>query len=61
MSKVIIKNKFATSDYEILDKYINHEITNIEAAKLIGVSRGTFFRLSKTRKMSEHRKNFPTT
>ena len=22
MSKVIIKNKFATSDYEILDKYI---------------------------------------
>lgn len=46
---------------EILDKYINHEITNIEAAKLIGVSRGTFFRLSKTRKMSEHGKNFPTT
>ena len=30
---------------EILNKYINHEITNVEAAKLIGVSRGTFFRL----------------
>ena len=28
---------------EILDQYINHEITNIEAAKLIAVSRGTFF------------------
>lgn len=35
---------------EILDKYINHEITNIEGAKLIGVSRGTFFRLVKSRK-----------
>ena len=30
---------------EILDKYINHVITNIEAAKLLDVSRGTFFRL----------------
>ena len=30
---------------EILNKYINHKITNVEAAKLIGVSRGTFFRL----------------
>ena len=30
---------------EILDKYINHEITNIEAASILGVSRGTFFRL----------------
>ena len=30
---------------EIIDKYINHEITNIEAAALIDVSRGTFFRL----------------
>ena len=30
---------------EILDKYINHEITNTEAATIIGVSRGTFFRL----------------
>lgn len=35
---------------EIIDKYINHEITNIEGAKLIGVSRGTFFRLVKSRK-----------
>ena len=30
---------------EILNKYINHEITNVYAARLIGVSRGTFFRL----------------
>ena len=37
---------------EILDKYINHEINNIEAAKLIGVSRGTFFRLVKAKKTS---------
>lgn len=35
---------------EILDKYINHEITNTEAAAIIGVSRGTFFRLVKERK-----------
>lgn len=35
---------------EILDQYINHEITDIEAAKLILVSRGTFFRLVKERK-----------
>ena len=30
---------------EILDKYINHEITNTKAASIIGVSRGTFFRI----------------
>ena len=35
---------------DILDRYINHEITNTEAASLIGVSRGTFFRLVKERK-----------
>lgn len=35
---------------EILDQYINHEITNNEASKLIAVSRGTFFRLVKERK-----------
>ena len=35
---------------EILDKYINKEINNVEAAKLIGISRGTFFRLVKERK-----------
>lgn len=32
---------------EILLQFINKEITNVEAAKLIGVSRGTFFRLVK--------------
>ena len=35
---------------EILDKYINKEINNIKAANLIGISRGTFFRLVKERK-----------
>lgn len=34
----------------IVDKYINKEINNVEAAKLIGISRGTFFRLVKERK-----------
>ena len=37
---------------EILDKYINHKITNIEAASIIGVSRGTFFRLVKDRSLA---------
>lgn len=32
---------------EILNKYINKELNNIEAANLIGISRGTFFRLVK--------------
>ena len=32
---------------EIINKYLNHEINNIEAAKIIGVSRGTFFRIAK--------------
>ena len=41
-----------TSD--ILDKYINKELTNLEAANLIGVSRGTFFRLVKERKLSKN-------
>ena len=35
---------------DILDKYINHEITNIEATSIIGVFTGTFFRLVKGRK-----------
>ncbi len=36
---------------DILDEYINKGLTNIEAAKLIGVSRGTFFKLVKERKL----------
>ena len=35
---------------DILDRYISHEITNTEAASVIGVSRGTFFRLVKEHK-----------
>lgn len=34
----------------ILDKYLTKDLTNVEAAKAIGVSRGTFFRLVKERK-----------
>lgn len=39
---------------KILDKYINKELNNIEATKLIGVSHGTFFRLIKERKKVYH-------
>ena len=39
---------------DILDKYINKELTNLEAAKLIGISRGTFFRLVKGRNLSKN-------
>lgn len=39
------------NSYDILDKYINKELTNMEAAKIIGVSRGTFFRLVRERKI----------
>jgi len=35
---------------EILDQYINHKLTNIEAARIIGVSRSTFFNLVRKRK-----------
>ena len=44
----IISTPFDTN--KILDQYINHEITDIKAAKLISVSRVTFFRLVKERK-----------
>ena len=35
----------------IIERYFNKELTNTEAAKLIGVSRGTFFRIVKERKL----------
>ncbi|MCR5349420.1 MAG: hypothetical protein K6E20_00355 [Acholeplasmatales bacterium] len=55
-------NKIIPSDTNnILEKYLNHEITNIEAPKLIGVSRGIFFRLSKSRKMSLIQEKCPST
>ena len=38
---------------EILDDFINHKITNIEGAKLLNVSRGTFFRLANVRRNAE--------
>lgn len=45
------KTSLSSNANEILDRYINRELINIEAAKLIGVSRGTFFRLVKERKL----------
>lgn len=37
------KTLLPSNTSEVLDRYINHETTNTEAASLIGVSRGTFF------------------
>ncbi len=37
---------------EILNNYINRKISNTKAAEIIGVSRGTFFRLVKEFKSS---------
>lgn len=45
------KSTLPPNAINILDKYINRKLTNIEATKLIGVSRGTFFRLVKDRKL----------
>lgn len=44
------KASIPSNSDEIFNKYINHKITNTEATKLIGVSRGTFFRLIKNYK-----------
>ena len=38
----------------VLDKYLKRELTNTIAAKLVGVSRGTFFRLVKQRKLQKN-------
>lgn len=46
----IIFKKKLIKKYNPIIKYINHEITNTEATAIIGVSRGTFFRLVKERK-----------
>lgn len=35
---------------DILDKYINHKITNTETASIIGVFIGSFFRLAREHK-----------
>jgi DNA invertase Pin-like site-specific DNA recombinase len=42
---------------EIIEKYINHEINNVDASKIIGVSRGTFFRLVKAKKNNKSLKS----
>ena len=48
------KVKTPNNTNEILDQYINHKITNTEAAALLGVSRGTFFTLIKNRRNNTH-------
>ncbi len=48
------KSTLPPNTNDILDKYINKELTNLEAAKLIGISRGTFFRLVKGRNLSKN-------
>ena len=54
------KSTLPPNTNDILDKYINKELTNLEAAKLIGVSRGTFFRLVKDRKSLKNSISFKT-
>lgn len=44
------KAKLPHNTDDILDQYINKKLTNIEATKLLGISRGTFFRLIKEKK-----------
>lgn len=44
------KAKLPHNTNDILDQYINKKLTNIEATKLLGISRGTFFRLVKEKK-----------
>ena len=44
------KSTLPPNTNDILDKYINKVLTNTIATQLIGVSRGTFFRLVKERK-----------
>ena len=44
------KTTLTPDDIIIIDKYINHEITNTKATSILGISRGTVFRLVKERK-----------
>ena len=44
------KKELPPNTNEILNKYFNKEIRNIEASRLIGVSKGTFFRFVKENK-----------
>lgn len=44
------KAKLPHNTNDILDQYINKKLINIEATKLLGISRGTFFRLVKEKK-----------
>ena len=42
------KVKLPDNKDEIIDKYKRKEITNKEASKILGISRGTFFRILKS-------------
>lgn len=46
------KYKLPSNFEEIVTKYKNHELTNVEASKILNMSRGTFFKYSK-----EYKKN----
>ncbi len=39
---------------EVLDDYINHKISNTKATKMLGISRGTFFRLPIKNKLNSN-------
>ena len=45
------KSSVPDNTNQIIDDFINRKITNIEAAKVIGVSRATFFRMAKARRI----------
>lgn len=47
------KVSLSDNSNEIINKYFHKELTNIEAAKILGISRGTFFRLVKEKKSFE--------
>lgn len=48
------KYKLPSNFEEIVTKYKNHELTNVEASKILNMSRGTFFKYSKEYKKIEY-------
>lgn len=42
---------------EVVQRYVDNEITNLEATELLGISRGTFFKILKSRGYSKNEKN----
>ena len=48
---ILLMERAGKAIFNKVKKYINKEITNIEAAKIISASRGTFFRIIKDYKI----------